>query len=358
MTTQGQDSKQPRRLGRGLSSLMGITQPVVVDVSNNKHIQPAVASSAPAMVATPRTQESFSASDALTSTAAGAGGESVPSVAGVVMLELVAISPSPFQPRRSMNELALAQLADSIRRSGLMQPIIVRPEPRRGGEGEGNAPRYELIAGERRWRAAAKAGLAQVPALIRELDDETAAEWSLVENVQREDLNAMDRAFALRSLMQRFALTQDQLAERVGLERSSVSNLIRLTELEGEVADLIASGALGAGHGKALLSFPAGPARVETARLAARVGMSVRRLEQLAQDAREQRTTTTISGGGESSSRAAVLRDLERQIGQQLGTKVLIVADRQGKKGRLIVEFYGIDHFDGLLTKMGVKQSM
>lgn len=361
-SSQTHDSKQPpRRLGRGLSSLMGLTAPVAIDVSENKLTSPGGAASPAASAPVRATPASVTPQEAPSSAPSDA-----PASAGVVMIPLGAITPSPFQPRKSMDELALSQLADSIRRSGVMQPIIVRPAPQpgstressRGGEGGGFSPaRFELIAGERRWRAATKAGLASVPAIVRELDDETAAEWSLVENVQREDLNPMDRAYALRSLMQRFSLTQDQLAERVGLERSSVANLIRLTELEPDIADLIARGTLGAGHGKALLAFPPGPGRIEAAKLAAHSGMSVRRLEQLAQEARQQRAASTTPGS-DASSRSAVLRDLERQIGQQLGTKVIIVADRAGKKGRMIVEFYGIDHFDGLLTKMGVRHTM
>src|SRR5207248_2832206 len=165
------------------------------------------------------------------------------------LIAVTAIVPSRFQPRKVMDEGAIARLADSIKRSGLMQPVVVRP----AGGG------YELIAGERRWRAAKLAGLVQIPALVREVGDEQAAEWGLVENVQREDLNAMERAWALRDLSQKFGLQQSELADRVGLDRSTVANLIRLTELEPEIADLIAKGKLSAGHGKALLMVPAGP---------------------------------------------------------------------------------------------------
>ena len=190
---------------------------------------------------------------------------------------------------------------------------------------------------------------------MRDLTDEQAAEWALVENIQREDLNAMDRAHALRALSERFGLTQEELARRVGLERSSVANLLRLTELEPAIGALIAAGKLSQGHGKALLSIPAGEKRERMAKLAAMMQWSVRRLEQEAAAAAAQK-----SGGGvapDASPRAAVLRDLERQIGQHLGTKVAILADRQGKRGRMIIEFYGLDHFEDLLARLGVHAS-
>jgi ParB family chromosome partitioning protein len=254
------------------------------------------------------------------------------------------ISPSPFQPRQVVDGGALARLADSIRQSGVMQPVLVRAR----------GDRYELIAGERRWRAAQLAGLKEIPAIVREIDDQTAAEWALVENVQREDLNAVERAAALRALLHRFGLTQEQLAERLGMDRSTIANLIRLMELEKEVLELISAGKLSAGHGKALLAIPAGGRRVETARTAALYGWSVRKLEQVAREPIGSGGVPGASNGRAEGPRDAVLRDLERQLGQQLGTKVVIYTDRGGARGRLVVEFYGLDHFEGLMSKLGV----
>jgi ParB family chromosome partitioning protein len=213
--------------------------------------------------------------------------------------------------------------------------------------------KYELIAGERRWRAAQLAGLQAIPVIIKRLSDEEAAEWGLVENIQREDLNAMDRAVALKGLMQRFGLTQEAIAQKVGLDRSSVANLIRLCDLEPSLTALIAAGKLTAGHGKALLAMPAGEARVNAGTLAANFGWSVRRLEQAGQDAANALEEAKTESP-EQRQRNAVLRDLERQLGQHLGTKVSILTDPNGKRGRMIVEFYGLDHFDGLLTKLGM----
>ena len=307
------ETAKPRRLGRGLSSLIGLTHaPVVVETAG--------------------------ATNNATRT------ETVV-LSDVIDVPLILVSVSPFQPRKVVDDTGIAGLAESIKHSGLMQPVIVR---KRGGG-------YELVAGERRWRAAGLAGLATIPALVRDLTDEQAAEWALVENIQREDLNAMDRAHALRALSERFGLTQEELARRVGLERSSVANLLRLTELEPAIGALIAAGKLSQGHGKALLSIPAGEKRERMAKLAAMMQWSVRRLEQEAAAAAAQK-----SGGGvapDASPRAAVLRDLERQIGQHLGTKVAILADRQGKRGRMIIEFYGLDHFEDLLARLGVHAS-
>ena len=308
MEASAKEIAKPRKLGRGLSSLIGLQAP--------QH---------------PVTIESSGASQ-------------TDILSDVKSVPIDSIDPSPFQPRRVVNESSLVRLAESIGRTGMLQPIVVRPMRR--GDG---TERYELVAGERRWRAARLAAQTRIPALIKSLSDEDAAACALVENVQREDLNPMDRAFALRSLSERFGLSHEQLAERVGLERPTVANLIRLTELEPEIARLISIGKLSAGHGKALLAIAAGDERVSVANMAAQMGWSVRRVEQLS-----QRRAPATARAGEVSPRWAVLRDLERQIGQHLGTKVLIATDRKGKRGRMSIEFYGLDHFDGLLARLGI----
>ncbi len=298
------------RLGRGLSSLMSLDAPVRVDP---------VPEEAPQETA-----------------------------AGFTRIRVDAVGVSPFQPRKVMDEGSIARLADSIRRQGMMQPIVVRSVDCVIG-------RYELVAGERRWRAAKLAGLEMVPALVKSLSDEEAAEWALVENVQREDLNAMERAWALRGLADKFGLSQQMLAERVGLERSSVANLMRLTELEGEIQGLIAAGKLSAGHGKALLSHGAGASRVALAKTAAMGEMPVRRLEALAKRAGDAAIAAAKEPLPGTSGRLAVVQDLERQLSQQLGTKVKIAASKGAKRGMIKIEFYGVDHFDGLLARLGLK---
>ncbi|MCE7975114.1 MAG: ParB/RepB/Spo0J family partition protein [Leptolyngbya sp. PLA1] len=318
MEATSKSSDRPRKLGRGLNSLLS-SGPAEVSI----HLPPTP--SAPAV--SPTTTHS----------------PGVETLSDVVRIPIGSISPSPFQPRRTWDAATLSALADSIRRTGLLQPILVRRAV--GG--------YELVAGERRWRAATEAGLTHIPAIVKTLTDEQAAEHALIENVQREDLNAMDRAHALRALGDRFSLTHQHLAERLGLDRSTVANLIRLTELEPAIAALISSGSLSAGHGKALLGAPGGPARVTLAERAARQQMSVRELERLCKADPAPKPAAHISD--RDQARLAVLGDLQRQIGQQLGTKVSIVTDRRGKKGRVTLEFYGLDHFDSLMTRLGVK---
>lgn len=326
-----------RRLGRGLSSLVDLNPaPVRVEAPDPSDAQ--------------ATANQEVTSPSVAAVASGVSERNEAGSSGLSDFQLVAavlIEPSRFQPRKTFDEGPLLRLADSIKRSGLMQPVIVRPLPGRKG-------RFELIAGERRWRAAQAAGLTHVPALVRELDDEAAAEWGLVENVQREDLNAMDRAWALRNLLEKFHLEQSALAERVGLERSTVANLVRLTELEPELAHFVANGSLSAGHGKALLTAPSGAARSRLAEQAMQFGWSVRRLETEAQRFGGGATRKSETNN-ESSARQAVLRDLERQIGQQLATKVQIRTDRRGKKGSISFEFYGLDHFEGLLSRLHIQ---
>lgn len=331
MTTDKKPDQRPRRLGRGLTSLLG--NPVAVDVAPVVEESSTAATSGSKAANQPRAFEQSS------------------DLSGVKSIPLEQIEPSPFQPRRVFDEASIVGLAQSIRQSGVLQPVLVRAKAGGGGV------QYELVAGERRWRAAQVAGLATIPAIIKALDDEHAAELALVENVQREDLNAMERAWALRALVDRFGLTQAALAERVGLERPTVANLLRLTDLEVEITDLIAAGKLGAGHGKALLSVGDSSARMRLANRAAMEDLSVREVERIATAIARGPVfaadgTTPRQG---DDPRLAVLSDLQRQIGQQLGTKVAIIADRRGNKGRIVLEFYGLDHFDALMTRIGVK---
>jgi ParB family chromosome partitioning protein len=264
----------------------------------------------------------------------------------MISLDVTKISPGKYQPRKSFEEGSLAGLAESIGHSGVMQPIVVRPV----GSGA-----YEIVAGERRWRAAVTAGLKEIPAVVRTLSDLESAEWSVTENLQREDLNAMEKGWSLKGLLQTFSLTQEQVAKRLGIDRSSVANLIRLTELEPEIADLIVSGKLTGGHGKALLVMRSSDDRVRLARQAATEQWSVRQTETTAK--RLSIPAALRTDRPETNAHHAVLTDLERQLGQYLGTKVIIRAGSGGgsgaTRGTLQIEYYGLDHFDGLLRKMG-----
>lgn len=317
------DSKTPpRKLGRGIGALISMPAAVEVPVVPPPNVIESVVVEVKPVQAEPANSDL------------------------VRYVDLKLIVPSPYQPRRTFDPATITQLAESIKHSGVMQPIIVRQK----GMG------YELVAGERRWRAAQLAAIPQIPAIVRILSDEQSAEWALVENVQREDLNPIDRGMAFKALTERFGITHSQIAERVGVERSTVANLIRLTELETEIAEMIVRGELMGGHGKALLSIPPGEARLNLAREAAAGGWNVRKTELLAQAhaIKPENVGTKAPPKKEAEARQAVLRDLERQIGHHLGTKVLITTDRTGAKGKLSIEFYSIDHFDGLLRKLGV----
>lgn len=321
---------KPRRLGRGLSSLIQPQAPVEVEPNTDQTL-PTPSPGANGEAAHPRS---------------GPGGEAR---AGVRMVGVDQIVPSPFQPRRHFDEASIEQLASSIRRSGLMQPIIVRPASGGG---------YELVAGERRWRAASRAGLHVVPALVRELDDEEAAEWGLVENIQREDLNPIERAHALRALAERFALGHGELGERIGLDRSTVSNLIRLTELEQEIQEMVAVGGLSMGHARALLGAPAGERRVRLARRASEESWSVRRVEEVVRQGGDAGAPSAKPDAerpdATQTQRAAILTDLERRIAAHLGTKARIDLRSKGNRGRLVIEFYNLEHFEDVMQRIGL----
>jgi len=356
--------RRPRKLGRGLSGLMQVDNQTKSEQIAAVHTSPDLDSESSE---TNQTKNDLS-EDANPGDSASSSGREKGSPSGIREIELDRIEPSPYQPRGAMDDEALESLAASIRQSGVIQPILVRPAAATRGPDAGDA-RYELVAGERRWRAARLAGLGSIPAIVRELKEESAAELALVENIQREDLNAIERARALRMLVERFGLTHGEVGRRVGLNRSSVANLIRLSELEDEIQELIADDRIGAGHGKALLGAAPGAGRVELARQAASLGWSVRRLEEAvatslhdgahagtdsarASDPADEQTHPDSAA---TRQRAASLVELERQLGEHLGTKVRVQADRTGQRGRLIVEFYGLEHFDGLIEKMGFR---
>lgn len=246
------------------------------------------------------------------------------------------ITPNPHQPRQVMNQDDLHGLAISIKSAGVMQPILVR---------RGKQEQWELIAGERRWRAARIAGLVTVPAIITHIDDQSSAEFALVENLQREDLNAIERGAALRRLVEKFGLTQQELAERIGIDRSSIANLIRLTDLEPELRELIATNKLSGGHGKALLSLPGGHLRVKLGVDAAAQGWSVRRLE------REAKRSQQADAKSSQKLNQKQFTDLEEQLGKHLGTRVWIDANSSGR-GTVRVAFYDLDHFESLLERL------
>ena len=250
----------------------------------------------------------------------------------VVQLPLDQLRSGQFQPRNDFDGSRLAELAASIKSTGVLQPIIVRPA----------AVGYEIVAGERRARAAKQAGLARIPALVRHYEDHEALVLSLVENVQRQDLNAIDKAVAYRRLVAHLGATQDEVAQRIGLDRSSVANMIRLLELPEEIQDLVRGGALGMGHARALLSLPDDIARLKMAERVVREELSVRAVENLVRErapAAPKRRT--------NPRKTPQVAALENELRGLLGTKVAI-KDRRGK-GRIQIEYYSPAEFDRIL---------
>jgi ParB family chromosome partitioning protein len=277
------------------------------------------------------------------------------------IIEIDDLCPNPNQPRRMGVEEGLEGLARSIRESGMMQPIVVRRGVGKGArKGGGDGAAWEIVAGERRWRAARLAGLTRVPAVTVEISDRESAEWAVVENLQREDLNPMDRAWAFQKLADRFGATHGEIAEKLGVDRSTVANLVRLTTLEEPVQAMVALGQLGVGHAKAILSLPAGRERAHVARKAARGEWSVRKLEAYCQSIVGNAEPGAVAAGSltdeeesAQSRRVAARADLEQRLSEHLGTPVEVRTDRSGKKGRLIVRFFDLEQLDGVFDRMG-----
>jgi ParB family chromosome partitioning protein len=265
---------------------------------------------------------------------------------GIVQLSVYEIDTNPFQPRREFDEAEIDALAQSIRDHGLIQPIVVRPMN----------GRFQLIAGERRLRAATKAGWAQVPAQIREADDRQVAEIAIVENLQRKDLNALEKASSFQQYLSTYGCTQEELAARLSLDRSTIANLIRLLELPEAVRQAVASGVITAGHARALLPLGEEGKQVEFCERIQRDELSVRAIEQLVADCIQQadgQMLSVIDENGQSHpvskkrTRRGQLASLEQELKAALGTKVQISQTAKGK-GKIVIHFANHDEFDRL----------
>src|SRR6516165_2523314 len=264
-----------------------------------------------------------------TSVAASGGAAAAPALnpmqpAGPMQLDIDLIEPSPYQPRTRFREEALDELARSIRTSGIIQPLVVRQIGKK----------FELIAGERRWRAAQRAGLKSVTAIVRQVPDELALEMTLVENIQREDLNAIEQARAFERLMDEFNVTQEAVAERTGKDRATVANAIRLLKLEPTIQDWIEEGKLTAGHGRALLAVSDPQLRMRYAQRAARGGLTVRQIERLS--SRRARSARMLVETQVDPNIREALEELQRH----LGTKVLLRQRTRVRPGQLVLEYY------------------
>jgi ParB family transcriptional regulator, chromosome partitioning protein len=259
------------------------------------------------------------------------GGSSAP-----MQIDIDLIEPSPYQPRTRFREEALEELARSIRASGIIQPIVVRQVGKR----------FQLIAGERRWRAAQRAGLNSVTAIVRHVPDELALEMTLVENIQREDLNAIEQARAFERLMEEFHATQEVVAERTGKDRATVANAVRLLKLEPTIQDWIEEGKLTAGHGRALLALPDTQLRMRYAKRAARGGLTVRQIERLS--SRRARNARGVTETQVDPNIRAALEELQRH----LGTKVLLRQKTRMRPGQLVLEYYDEAQLMGIYDRL------
>lgn len=273
-------------------------------------------------------------------------GQTETSLALPTVLPVSKLQAGKYQPRTRMDEGALAELADSIRTQGIMQPILVRPVDAAKG-------RYEIIAGERRFRAAQLAGLTEVPVLVREVADEHAAAMALIENIQREDLNPLEEAQGVKRLLEEFGLTHEQAATAIGRSRSATSNLLRLLNLAAPIQTMLLAGDIDMGHARALLAVD-NATQIQLANQIIAKRLSVREAEKLvSQIGTESKTKTSKKDKSESRD---VVR-LEEILSDQLGTKVFLKANAKGR-GQLIIDFHGWEHCSSLIEKMNLKEEL
>jgi ParB family chromosome partitioning protein len=297
-------------LGRGLADLLGQSRPIMVP-------HPQVAD----------------------------GGEpAAPLSEELARLPLDVLQRGRYQPRLDMRPESLAELADSIKAQGVVQPIVVRPVD---SLGDGVSQRYEIIAGERRWRAAQMAGLSEIPAVIRHVPDEAAIAMALIENIQRENLNPLEEARALERLISEFGLTHQQAADAVGRSRAGVSNLLRLLELAPEVCELLEQRQLEMGHARALLALEQRRRQAEVAALVAKKGLSVRETEALVR--RLQAPAAGSAAAADLPARDPNVQRLESDLADKLGARVAI-QQGAGGKGKLVVSYNSLDELDGILA--------
>jgi ParB family transcriptional regulator, chromosome partitioning protein len=305
-------------LGRGLGALIQEPEP--------QPQQPQVPAAVPVgsgTAAAPAMSDQWT-SEAIKKPSEPMPAPTIPQSDGLYHIDIDLIDPSPYQPRTRFREAALDELARSIASSGIVQPLVVRRINNR----------YQLIAGERRWRAAQRAAIQRVPVVVRDVPEEMALEMTLVENLQREDLNPIEQARAFHRLTEEFSLTQEQVAERTGKDRATIANAVRLLKLDAPIQDLLEEGQLTAGHGRALLAIADTQARLELSRRIARSGMTVRQVERLA--ARAPKAKSSRTPFQPDANTKAAIEELQRIY----GTRVLVHPGIAGHPGRLIFEYY------------------
>lgn len=314
-------AKPPSRLGRGLGAL-------ITSASAAPKPTPVPAASASAAPTAP----------AASAAPAAPANDGLPGYREVAVTQ---VEPNPYQPRKVFSDEALADLVESIRAEGLLQPIVVRPV---GG-------RFQLIAGERRWRAFQKLGIKTIPARVMTSTDASSASLALIENLQRADLNPIEEAHGYASLIRDFDLTQDAAAQRVGKGRASVANSLRLLGLDAELQGYVGKGMLSVGHAKVLLGVENTPERIVLARRALEEGLSVRALEELLR----QKTAGGGTGKGQRrmpAATATALADIEKKLTSHLGARSSL--KHSDKRGRIVIEYSGNDDLARVLGKMGL----
>lgn len=323
MANESKSTQPKRRLGRGLSSLIA-NSAATPAADEGQYVQ---------VAGTP---------DEATH-AAGPG----PLAGKPIELPIDQIGRNPYQPRRDVKEADLADLAGSIAEQGILQPLIV-------SKSDGGQKPYVLIVGQRRLQAAQQVGLLTVPCVVRQATRQQMLEWAIVENIQRSDLNAMERAEAYRQYMDRFSLTQAQAAERLATARAGIANHLRLLELDAAVQTMVRQGALSFGHARALAGLLGRPReQVALAGKAARRKLSVRQVEQLVA-AKLAPPKGAKTDAGPSTSKPAYVVDLEQQLTKAVATRVQIRAGRAKNTGKIVIDYYGLEDFDRIAGKLGI----
>lgn len=266
---------------------------------------------------------------------------SIESPSGILELNIVEVEPNKNQPRKTFDEEKLNALADSIREHGLIQPIIVT---------KNSLGTYSIVAGERRWRAAKKAGLAKIPAVVKEYSDQTVTEIALIENLQREDLNPIEEAQGYKALMDEFALTQEQISQRIGKSRSAIANSMRLLSLEDELQQKVISGEISEGHARAALSLDSGVLREFLINRIIEDGLNVRQAENLAREL--QKEPKSRKSSTQSSAYDIEIERLQEKLSSGFGTKVKI--QHKAKKGKIEIEYYGNEDLERILQLFNI----
>ena len=329
-------AKKSRGLGRGLDALFGDME---VDILSNdrqdasRTEEPAASAKEPpaGYGAGEKGGSAGSGAGAAAGSSAGGTAKQEAAAGGILYVDINDIKPNTNQPRKAFDEEKLEELADSIREHGLIQPVVLR------SVGAG----YEIVAGERRWRAARKAGVREIPCIVRELSDEENMLLAIIENMQREDLNPIEEAEGISQMIDTYGLTQDQVSKSVGKSRPYITNCLRLLKLPDDIQNFVAEGQLSAGHTRAIVSAGSREKQIALAQRAVKEGLSVRQIEKLAKESKNGRTRV------KSREKNADVKRVENDLKEALGTKVTL--KQKGKKGKIEIEYYSKDDLERLI---------